>query len=144
MANKITVAIASDHAGFELKALLVKEVSDQYNMVDLGTHDLASVDYPDYAELVVNKILAGEADYGVLICGSGIGMSIAANRDKRIRAALCYNEQAARLARAHNDANILVLGSRMMELDEAKKCFACFLNPEFEGGRHSNRVDKIS
>ncbi|AIL64830.1 putative ribose-5-phosphate isomerase B [Rickettsiales bacterium Ac37b] len=138
------VAIASDHAGFQLKQLIKKTLETEYVFYDLGTHDEISVDYPDFASELVKVIESNIADIGVLICASGIGMSIAANRNKKIRAALCNTEDMARLAREHNNANILVLGSKIIEHDIAIKCVRTFLNTSFEGGRHSRRIDKLS
>ncbi|MFV9875536.1 MAG: ribose 5-phosphate isomerase B [Rickettsiales endosymbiont of Dermacentor nuttalli] len=138
------VAIASDHAGFKLKQLIKQTLKTEYVFMDLGTHDEESVDYPDIANELVKVIEFKEIDTGILVCGSGIGMSIAANRNKNIRAALCNNEYMVKLAREHNDANILVLGSKIIDHDIAIKCVRTFLNTAFEGGRHSIRIDKLS
>ncbi len=139
-----TIAIASDHAGVDLKAHLIKELNALgYNPIDLGTHSTDSVDYPDYAHAVAGKITSGEANRGVVICGSGIGISIAANRHKNIRAALCHSGLEAKLSRKHNDANVLALGARIIGLESAKDALRTFLSTEFEGGRHKKRVDKI-
>lgn len=138
------IAVASDHAGVELKEK-VKDVLDQmgFATTDLGTHGTESVDYPDFAESLAGAIKDKEAEKGVLICGSGIGISIAANRHKHIRAALCHSEEAARLSRQHNNANVLVLGARTMDEQTSLKCVRAFFATEFEGGRHQKRVEKL-
>jgi len=142
--GKGLIAIASDHAGVALKALLVKEIAVLgYEADDLGTDSDASVDYPDYAEAVAAAIESGNAKFGVLICGSGIGMSIAANRYPGVRAALCHSVETATLSRQHNDANILVLGARIVSEALAQECLKAFITTEFEGGRHQRRVDKL-
>lgn len=140
--EKGTLVFGSDHAGFEYKELL-KELSHTwgYKIIDCGTHSLESVDYPDYIPPVVKEVLLGAT--GVLICGSGIGMSIGANRFEGIRAALCSDGLGARLAREHNDANILVLGERLIGKEEAVSCLESFLNATFQGGRHARRVKKL-
>jgi len=139
------IVIASDHAGFELKRVLVDELERAgHRVVDLGTDSTSSVDYPDYADKLAAAIEAGQAERGVLICGSGIGISIAANRHPHLRAALCHDNLSARLARQHNDANVLALGARLIGVDVAKDCLATFLATPFEGGRHARRVDKLS
>ena len=139
------IAIGSDHAGFELKETL-KEMLDLEDIecTDVGTDSKnESVDYPDFANSVATLVAKGKADYGVLICGSGIGMSIAANRYPKIRAALCNDGLTAELARQHNDANILCLGSRTLGSETAKRALHRFLGTEFEGGRHQFRVEKL-
>lgn len=139
------IAIGADHAGFELKETL-KEALDMegHEVADVGTTSKdESVDYPDYANKVCDLVNKGKAEYGVLICGSGIGMSIAANRYPKIRAALCNDGLTAELARLHNDANILCLGARTLGSDTAKRALQRFLNTEFEGGRHQFRVEKL-
>lgn len=139
------VCIAADHAGRPLKAELARAIAAAgHRVIDLGTSSEESVDYPDYAEAVARAIERGEAEQGVLICGSGIGMSIAANRHREIRAALCRDVESARLARQHNDANVLVLGGRMIATDEARACLDAFLTTPFEGGRHARRVAKLA
>ncbi len=139
------IAIAADHAGRPLKAELAHELARQgFRVIDLGTEGDASVDYPDFAEALARRLEAGEVARGVLICGSGIGMSIAANRHREVRAALCRDVESARLARQHNDANVLVLGGRATPIDEAKACLAAFLETPFEGGRHARRVAKLA
>jgi ribose 5-phosphate isomerase B len=139
-----TVAVGADHGGYLLKSALAARLSELgFDVVDFGTDDGESVDYPDYAEPVVAAIKEGRAQIGVLVCGSGIGMSIAANRHKGIRAALCCDVGSATLARQHNDANILVLGGRLIDQDTANKCLEAFVTTEFEGGRHQRRVAKL-
>jgi ribose 5-phosphate isomerase B len=139
------IAIAADHAGFALKSVL-KEVLESagHQVLDLGTHDNGSVDYPDFAEALANAIAQGRATRGVLVCGTGIGISIAANRYRHVRAALCHDGLSARLAREHNDANVLVLGARLIGEETAKDCLRAFLETEFAGGRHRGRVDKLA
>lgn len=136
------IAIAADHGGFELKESL-KQHYKELNLVDLGTYTADSVDYPDYAAKVAKAILHGEADLGILICGTGVGISIAANRYKGIRAALLYSEEVARLAKRHNNANVLVFGGRTMSVDEVIKRIDTFLQSSYEGGRHQHRLDKL-
>ncbi len=135
------VLIASDHAGFVLKSSLMH--SFDYEWIDLGPKSTDSVDYPDYAHKLANALKDGQADKGVLICGSGIGISIAANRHDGVRAALCTNGLMARLSRQHNNANVLVLGERLTGIDVAKDCVNEFFKTDFEGGRHGRRVAKI-
>lgn len=140
----MTIAISSDHAGVELKAHLVAMLQNSgFDVLDLGPSDTTSVDYPDYAKLTCNAVSEGRAARGVLICGSGIGMSIAANRFKDIRAALVHNVETATLCRQHNDANVLVLGARFLDETTATACMHAFLTTDFEGGRHANRVAKL-
>jgi ribose 5-phosphate isomerase B len=140
-----SIAIACDHGGFDLKAILVEELkSAGVSVLDLGTMSRDSVDYPDYAQAIATVLAEGKAGRGVLICGTGIGMSIAANRFKGIRAARCTDVTDARLARQHNDANVLVLGGRTIGPEVAKDCLKTFLSTEFEGGRHSRRIAKLS
>ncbi len=138
------IVLASDHAGFELKSLLSRELDRLgYDILDLGTDSDDSVDYPDFADALVSAILDGRARRGVLVCGSGIGISMAANRHHGIRAAPCFSEEMARLSRQHNDANVLAFGGRLIDTDTAKKCLQVFLETEFEGGRHERRVRKL-
>ncbi len=140
-----TVAIAADHAGFELKTLIKQELERLgYRPLDLGTHSAERVDYPDFGRAMAQAIAGGEARFGVVICGTGIGISIAANREPRVRAALCHDVTTARLARLHNDANVLALGARVVGWEVAADCLATFLATEFEGGRHEARVAKLS
>jgi ribose 5-phosphate isomerase B len=139
-----TIAIASDHAGFELKEKLKQEIIKLgLTPDDLGTHDTQSVDYPDYAEALAQWINTHKDSKGVLVCGSGIGMSIAANRHTFIRAALVHDGNEASLARKHNDANVLCLGGRLITDTAAKDALKQFLETPFEGGRHQKRVEKL-
>ena len=141
---KKNIAIASDHAGFELKEALKKEITTLgYNVLDLGTDSTKSVDYPDYGYKLASAVSKGEADFGVAICGSGVGISIAANRKPKVRAALAQSVEVAQLARKHNNANVLALGARIISEDLAKEILHAFLNTEFESGRHENRVKKL-
>lgn len=138
------IAIASDHAGVELKRSLVAYLRElNYVPEDLGTHDAASVDYPDYAAKMAAWLRENSDAAGILLCGSGIGISIAANRHPHVRAALCSETLSAELARRHNDANVLCLGARLIGADMAKECVHHFLTTAFEGGRHAERVKKL-
>ena len=138
------VAIGADHGGFDAKEKLVTYLKNKgFAVADMGTNSSESVDYPDFAEKVCQEILQQKADFGVLICGTGIGISIAANRHVGIRAALLYNDETAALARQHNNANIAVFGGRMMSVDDMEKRLDIFLNTGFEGGRHLRRIEKI-
>lgn len=139
------IAIASDHAGFDLKVVLKEELQNMgFEVLDLGTKSKESVDYPDFADALARAFQQGNAERGVLICGSGLGISMAANRHPQLRAAPCYDANWARLARQHNDANVLALGARLIEVDAAKACLKTFLETPFEGGRHVRRVQKLS
>jgi ribose 5-phosphate isomerase B len=139
------VAVAADHGGFDLKNLLMPELASLgFEILDLGSMSREPVDYPELAFAVARAIADGTADMGLLICGSGIGMSIAANRHEAVRAALCHDGLTARLARQHNDANVLVLGGRVIGPETAKDCLRTFLATPFEGGRHARRVAKLS
>ena len=139
-----TITIACDHAGYDLKDALKKEIINMgFKVLDCGTNSSESVDYPDFAKLAVKNILKKKSEIGILICGSGIGMSITANRFKGIRAALCRNKDDAKLARQHNNANILALPGRQIDVDQAKNCFKIFIGTSFDGGRHQKRVEKI-
>ena len=143
MTNEI-IAIASDHAGYELKTLLVEDLGGQgYEVLDLGTQGPDSVDYPDFGHALAQAIEEGRARRGVAVCGTGIGISIAVNRHGGVRAALCHDETSARLARQHNDANVLALGARMIGSEVARNCLRVFLETDFEGGRHVGRVAKL-
>jgi ribose 5-phosphate isomerase B len=140
-----TIAIASDHAGLELKQVLAKDLADLgYGVLDLGTDGPASVDYPDFADAMARAFDKGEVKRGVLICGSGLGITMAANRHRHLRAAPCHDHLSARLARAHNNANVLGLGARLIGVDTARDCLRIFLATDFEGGRHERRVAKMS
>lgn len=138
------IGLGADHGGFELKEAIKHLLEEKgISVVDYGTHDTASVDYPDYGQAVARGILAGEADRGILCCGSGIGISISANRFPGIRAALCTDPYMAELSRRHNDANILALGGRLTGRDMAFEIVRVWLATEFEGGRHQRRIDKL-
>ena len=136
------IFIASDHAGFDLKQQILNSIKD--NLIDLGVDNKNSVDYPDYAKKLVSKINSTKNSKGILICGSGVGMSIAANRDKNIRAGLAFKSEIAKLIREHNDANVLILPGRFMDIQDALKCIRNFLTTNFEGKRHLNRINKLS
>lgn len=141
---KQTVAIANDHAGLALKNVLLEQIDAcGFSALDLGTNSTESVDYPDYGHAVARAVSDGRAKFGIAICGSGIGISIAANRHAGIRAALCSSGLAAELSRQHNDANVLCLGARLIGEAEATECVRRFLTTEFEGGRHTARVQKL-
>ncbi|KZB68016.1 ribose-5-phosphate isomerase [Thalassospira lucentensis] len=140
-----TIAIAADHGGVELKSQIIKSLADNgWEVIDLGTDGSASVDYPDYAQAVAKSIINGDAASGILVCGSGIGMSIAANRYPQIRAALVHDRLSAELCRQHNNANVLCLGARLLGDATALDCVNAFVTTEFEGGRHGRRVEKLS
>jgi ribose 5-phosphate isomerase B len=139
------VAIASDHAGYPLKTALVPVLEKLgFAVLDLGTTGIESVDYPDFANALAAAVRAGKAQLGVLVCGTGIGISIAANRHPELRAALCHDGLTARLARQHNDANVLCLGARVIGPETARDCVESFFTTAFEGGRHAARVAKLS
>ncbi len=138
------IVLASDHAGFKLKEIVKKYlIKKRKNILDLGTKNNISVDYPDIAHLFAKNIKKSNKNTGILICGSGIGMSIVANRHKNVRAALCYNKKTAVLSRKHNNANVIVFGSRLTKKNVALKCIDVFLKTDFERGRHLRRVNKI-
>ncbi len=139
---KRTIAIACDHAGLVLKSAIKAHFTD-VEWLDLGTHTSDSVDYPDYGKKLGEAIEKGDAPFGVLVCGSGIGISIAANRNPAVRCALCMNSTMAKLSRQHNDANVVALGERLVGTAIAFDIVEAFLNTEFEGGRHAARVDKL-
>ena len=139
------IAIASDHAGYGLKTVVADLLHDLgFEVLDLGADGPDSVDYPDFADKLAASLKTGDAKRGVLVCGTGIGISIAANRYRHIRAARCTNATDARLSREHNDANVLVLGERTIGAETAKDCVRTFFATEFEAGRHQRRVDKMS
>ena len=138
------IVIASDHAGVDLKARIVELVSEiGHEVRDLGPVDTTSVDYPDFAHAVARAVETGEAERGILVCGTGIGMSLAANRHPQVRAALCHDAFTAEMARCHNDANVLCIGSRSTGPGVAEQIVRIFLETSFEGGRHQRRVEKI-
>ena len=138
------VFLASDHAGFKLKEA-IKEflIKKREKVLDLGTKNTNSVDYPDYAHLLSKKMKKDKNQLGILVCGSGIGMSIVANKHKNIRAALCYNIKSAKLSRQHNNANVITIGSRLTKKSIALKCVSIFLRTNFDSGRHLRRIKKI-
>ena len=139
-----TIYIASDHAGFNLKKAIINKFEKKINFKDLGSHNSEkSVNYPDYAHKVCLKVVKKKSNIGVLVCGSGMGMAMAANKHKKIRAALCYSVKNAKLSRLHNDANVITLGSRLTNKKTAFNCLNAFLSTKFEGGRHKKRVIKI-
>lgn len=139
------VAFAADHAGFSLKQSLIGvAASIGHEVLDLGTHGEASVDYPDFGHRLAEAIARGEAEFGVAVCGTGIGISMAANRNPAVRAAVCHDVTTARLAREHNDANVLALGARILGLELAADCLRTFLSTPFAGGRHAARVAKLA
>lgn len=139
------IAIASDHAGYDLKATLIEDLRAMgHDVLDLGTDSGESVDYPDFADALAAAVKEGRADRGVLVCGSGIGIAMAANRHAGIRAAPCHDETSARLTREHNDANVLALGARLVGVEVARDCLRAFLDTEFAGGRHERRVAKLA
>ena len=138
------IYISSDHAGFKLKEVIKNYLSKKkMNFQDLGPNNNDRVDYPDFAHKVARKVKTNKNNIGILICGSGMGMSIAANRHRNIRAAQCFNSKSAKLSRLHNDANIITLGSRLLSQKNALNCIGVFLNTKFEGGRHAKRIRKI-
>jgi ribose 5-phosphate isomerase B len=139
------IAIASDHAALALKSALVEYLlSAGHDVSDLGPHDESSVDYPDYGYKLAAAVADGTAERGVVLCGSGIGISIAVNRNPAARAALVSEPLSARLAREHNDANVIAMGARLIGIEMAKACLDAFLTTEFGGDRHQRRVDKLS
>ncbi|GAB4446442.1 MAG: ribose 5-phosphate isomerase B [Bacteroidales bacterium] len=138
------IVIASDHAGFELKQIIINElIKLHFEIDDKGCFSSDSVDYPDFAHKAADDVDKGIVKRGIVICGSGNGVNMTANKHQHVRSALCWNEEIAHLARLHNDANILALPARFITTDEAVKCLYAFLNTDFEGGRHINRVNKI-
>lgn len=137
------ILIGSDHAGYQLKVELLKEVWENWDFQDCGTHSIDPVDYPDIAHAVCQQVIDTD-QRAILVCGTGIGMTMVANRYPEIRAALCYNEEMARMARKHNNANVLVLGKRMIAIWEARNIIRKFLTTEFEAGRHSRRIAKFN
>lgn len=141
--TKRAIAIGADHAGYEYKELITSFLED-FQIKDFGTYSADSVDYPDFAHPVALSVENNESDLGILICGSANGVAITANKHQGIRAAICWSEELAKLARQHNNANVLCIPARFVSVDEARRITSAFLSTEFEGGRHANRVDKIS
>ncbi len=139
------IAIGADHAGFEYKTAIIELLKDAgYEVLDKGTYSTDSVDYPDFIHPVAEAVEQGNAEKGIIICGSGNGVAMTANKHQGIRAALCWTVEVARLARQHNNANVIALPARFVDLDEAEAMVNVFLNTDFEGGRHATRVDKIA
>jgi len=139
------IVIGSDHAGFNLKNKLAKWLEEKgYTVKDVGTHSLGSVDYPDFAKAVAKEVSNGNFEKGIVVCGSGIGVAISANKVKRIRAANCHDVISARLSREHNNTNIITFGERFIAPEYAEEILQVWLNTEFQSGRHQKRVDKIS
>ena len=144
LTNLKKLYIASDHAGFTLKEFVKKKLSKKIKFDDQGPHsDEISVNYPDFAHKLCKKVSKNSSNMGILICGSGMGMAMAANRHKKIRAALCYSVKNTKLSRLHNNANVITLGARLINKNTAMKCINTFLQTKFEGGRHLKRVKKI-
>ena len=142
--SQTVIALAADHAGFPLKEIMAEEVRALgYTVLDLGTHDTASVDYPDFGHAAAEAVLDGHATQAVICCGTGLGISMAANKYPGIRAALCHDATTARLSREHNDANILALGARVIGVEVARDALRAFLDTPFGGDRHTRRVAKI-
>ena len=137
------IYIASDHAGFKLKNSILSKFAKKKKIIDLGPNSSISVDYPDYAKKLSKKIASDKGNLGILICGSGMGMAIAANKTKKARAALCYSVKNTKLSRLHNNANIITLGERLIDKKKAVSLVKIFLSTKFEGGRHLRRVKKI-
>ena len=137
------IFISSDHAGYNLKINIIRKLSKKQKIVDLGPSSKNSVDYPDYAHKLSKKVSNNKGSFGILICGSGMGMSMTANKNKKIRAALCYSVKNTKLSRLHNNANIITLGERLINKNKAFNLIKVFLSTKFEGGRHLRRVKKI-
>jgi len=137
------IYIASDHAGFKLKSSILSKFSKNKKIIDLGPNSNISVDYPDYAKKLSKKIASNKGSFGILVCGSGMGMAITANKIKNVRAALCYSNKNTKLSRLHNNANIITLGERLISKNKAINLIKIFLSTKFEGGRHLRRVKKM-
>ena len=137
------IYIASDHAGFKLKNIILSKLSKNKKIIDLGPNSNNSVDYPDYAKKLSKKIASDKGSFGILICGSGMGMAITANKIKNVRAALCYSNKNTKLSRLHNNANIITLGERLISKNKAINLIKIFLRTKFEGGRHLRRIKKM-
>ena len=137
------IFIASDHAGYNLKRKILSKYSKSKKIIDLGPDTKKSVDYPDFAKKLSKKVSLNKGSFGILVCGSGMGMAIAANKTKNIRAALCYSKKNTKLSRLHNNANIITLGERLIDKNKAFSLINIFLSTKFEGGRHLRRVKKI-
>jgi ribose 5-phosphate isomerase B len=143
MNDTLKIAIGADHAGYEYKEAISKWLNAD-NVKDFGTYSSASADYPDFAHPVASAVENGEFDFGILVCGSANGVAITANKHQGIRAAICWNQELASLARKHNNANIVCIPARFISIEEAENIVKTFLSTEFEGGRHANRVNKIA
>jgi ribose 5-phosphate isomerase B len=141
--NDLKIAIGADHAGFDYKVAIAKWLDDD-NLKDFGTYCPDSVDYPDFAHPVASAVESGEFDFGILVCGSANGVAITANKHQGIRAAICWTEELASLARRHNNANIVCIPARFISIEDAKKIVKTFLETDFEGGRHATRVNKMT
>ena len=137
------IFIASDHAGYNLKNYIISKLSKKMKISDLGPRSNRSVDYPDFAKKLTKKVTSSKTGFGILVCGSGMGMAITANKRKNIRAALCYSAKNTQLSRLHNNANIITLGSRLIDKRKAFNLIKIFLKTKFEGGRHLKRIKKI-
>ena len=137
------IFIASDHAGYNLKNIIISKFKKIQQIVDLGPYNKDSVDYPDFAKKLSKKITTNKGSFGILVCGSGMGMSISANKTKNIRAALCYSVKNTKLSRLHNNANIITLGERLIDKNKAFSLIKIFLSTKFEGGRHLRRIKKF-
>ena len=142
--NLKKIFISSDHAGYKLKELIKLHLDKKkFKYIDLGPMNDNKVDYPDYAHKVAKKVKSNSNHVGILVCGSGMGMNITANRHKNVRAAQCFNLKSTKLSRLHNNANIITLGSRLLTKKNALNCVSIFLNTKFDGGRHAKRIEKI-
>tara|TARA_B100000524_G_scaffold330085_2_gene215707 strand:- start:4376 stop:4795 length:420 start_codon:yes stop_codon:yes gene_type:complete len=139
----MNISIGNDHAGFEYKNYIIEKLKTDYNIINHGTNDDKSVDYPDFAHLVASDIENKISDLGILICGSGNGVAMTANKHKKVRAALCWNKEIARLAKQHNNANIICIPARFINKEEIVKIIKCFIESDYEGGRHERRISKI-
>jgi len=137
------IFIASDHAGYNLKNSIISKLSKIQKIIDLGPNSKDSVDYPDFAKKLSKKVASINGSFGILLCGSGMGMAIAANKNKNIRAALCYNQKNTKLSRLHNNANIITLGEKLIDKKKAFSLIKIFLSTKFEGGRHLRRIKKM-
>ena len=138
------ILIGNDHAGYTLKLSIIKNLEDKYEFFDKGSYSDESVDYPDYASIIAKEIQSEKGDLGIIICGTGNGVCMTANKFKGIRAAICWNEEIAKLAKQHNNANIICIPSRFIKVEEAMKIIESFIMEKFEGGRHERRIKKIN
>ena len=138
------ILIGNDHAGYSLKLSIIKNLEDKYEFFDKGSYSNESVDYPDYASIIAKEIQSEKGDLGILICGTGNGVCMTANKFKGIRAVICWNEEIAKLAKQHNNANIICMPSRFIKVEEAIKIIESFILEKFEGGRHERRINKIN